>query len=1268
MAFTQIRVTLTLEIEGQDITQYLVPGQPLQVKKSTDFPQFGVYRSAGLEIQLDNNRGRFDISGSFWSDNSLPPSGSGAKALLTVTRDGDTWQFAGRIVSISQTLKTKITTCVIRDLSLLMRFGVNPSLGQELTRRITDYAGAAADYAEGQYWFRLPLGLYPVKAGTLSAKIIDGDTETEVTIVDEIKNSGTLSGTTAAVDTENGILKFEAAPAAAEATVIDATWKINFRYNRADRLLFELLKGSGVVGVQGLTDAQARFGIEPAIIENDTPVFSSHGRPYFQEEGIARWLKYNPLTNKWLLAIDNRLVEYDEYQDEYSEVSSTPADTTIDEQPPGGYGARLNNEHIAFNSTYTFYIHNNQIYASGSAGSSNSNGVSTYNLDGVRITSNAIRHPGRAPNDGITIQGRLQSQAILDIKILNNDMFMLYSYTIGHSGTSAIAIIDLSPNPRPTRFIPARTILDNFGQVFGIHRIAVTLNRIILVDANENVRFIDHNGTAYPNEGFALPNNPAAVRGIEATANFIYTLGPNLPASGGQPAIDNDIRVFTYGGVEVTNRRFVVQSHRNSNTRATVVQVIGNKLYTYLSDFGGISVFSIVADLNYHNFTPYQFDFNDSRYIYVLATNTITGDVLFDTTFNRVRIYKYDRNQDAWTTLLDPDKGQPQLAMPYDFVTENRRLADNRKNFKVIQRNNKTLIFYRRVQVGSASIAIYNETDDVITNVYTETFSGDNRGLPYSMDFWVDERATSLHVYAFVVNYTFSGAVFSSATLKVYRRQVQPLGTQIEIFTETFTSTSGDDLYPVSVSDVILADDRSKWYFTLDYQSEGDIAGKAELCELPKDGGTRVVRKTYTNPLLGPRSPARIGNRYFYLEGGWVRLPKSDPADDTIPDDERHYPNEGGHLIEIESNGDITDHGIAWQGATKADSPNPDSEIYDGYGLFNTMMSNMVSVDGNLRFAAGYGSPFLTTNNLPRQSIEAPIYYLSNFHLLQWGDTLASKIPEFKTAGKNYWGLAQELAQLLGWELGFGPAAEVVSAFKTAHSGVSDWSANSLVYLRPPSVRKGTLRTAIAASGAASIAIDDVEVSDFPAGLCIIDKELFRYTGRTADTDGITLSGVTRAQEGSTAAAHSAGALVYFVASLILDTDASLLDIDQKYLDIANLYNNIRINYAGGTVQKSDAASTDMHGEFTLSIDAELLTAENAAWRDYLLNLYLPRYKSERELLKARVPIDVNLDLGELVVVKAGGGVNVDFKKYALVRQSQDLRRFQTELILREVD
>ena len=98
--------------------------------------------------------------------------------------------------------------------------------------------------------------------------------------------------------------------------------------------------------------------------------------------------------------------------------------------------------------------------------------------------------------------------------------------------------------------------------------------------------------------------------------------------------------------------------------------------------------------------------------------------------------------------------------------------------------------------------------------------------------------------------------------------------------------------YPISISGVVLAND--KLYFVLDYRSEGTtVAGKAELCVIPKAGGTRTVLKTYDDPLLGPRSPAVIGTSIYYLEGGSIRRTGTTDANDLY-----YYPNEGGKLID----------------------------------------------------------------------------------------------------------------------------------------------------------------------------------------------------------------------------------------------------------------------------------------------------------------------------------------------------------------------------------
>ena len=95
---------------------------------------------------------------------------------------------------------------------------------------------------------------------------------------------------------------------------------------------------------------------------------------------------------------------------------------------------------------------------------------------------------------------------------------------------------------------------------------------------------------------------------------------------------------------------------------------------------------------------------------------------------------------------------------------------------------------------------------------------------------------------------------YNGGTLKVYRKRVEPNGTQTEIYSETFTKSVDEEDYPVSVSDLILADNRSKFYFVLEYHGEGDRVGKSELCTIAKSGsGSRTVIKTYDNPLLSAR-------------------------------------------------------------------------------------------------------------------------------------------------------------------------------------------------------------------------------------------------------------------------------------------------------------------------------------------------------------------------------------------------------------------------------
>ena len=220
-----------------------------------------------------------------------------------------------------------------------------------------------------------------------------------------------------------------------------------------------------------------------------------------------------------------------------------------------------------------------------------------------------------------------------------------------------------------------------------------------------------------------------------------------------------------------------------------------------------------------------------------------------------------------------------------------------------------------------------------------------------------------------------------------------------------------------------------------------------------------------------------------------MRQSKDDPLDELIPDDQHHYPNQGGTLIEIASDDSIADHGQVWRSARQNRirlTLKTRTAFTTGGDLHNAVLSNMIVDDrGNLHFVAGYGSPYNIRENLPFSSNREPVPALSNYHWLQWGKDLSTKIASFPTTDVKAWELIEQLAQLMGWEIGFGPGVRKVDAIQAAHSSISDWGANASFFFRPRTILPAHLRTAISGSGNPSaIALNDMglpaEASEFP--------------------------------------------------------------------------------------------------------------------------------------------------------------------------------------------
>ena len=267
--------------------------------------------------------------------------------------------FAGEISEVVTSLQNTIAQIKTRDLSVRSRQKVIENFGIEITRRITDFEGAALDYDALDPVFYIPIWGLPISHNSVSLIVHGSDgNDIDINIVDAIKTEGMLSNRNAEIDYARGLIRFEAPPDDAEATQITATWKRDYRYKRPDFLVRQALKNTGIQDTLQITDdTNARFAIEQALLRHPTDaVFSSHGRPYFEKHGITRWAMLDDSgdTPEWWAAHDNRLVKYDEYLDEYEEISVVPDDDTITGAPPGGYGTKITAEGFMFDRNYPY--------------------------------------------------------------------------------------------------------------------------------------------------------------------------------------------------------------------------------------------------------------------------------------------------------------------------------------------------------------------------------------------------------------------------------------------------------------------------------------------------------------------------------------------------------------------------------------------------------------------------------------------------------------------------------------------------------------------------------------------------------------------------------------------------------------------------------------------------------------------------------------------------------------------------------------------------
>ena len=1562
MGYRGYQVQFRLEIAGVDCTRYIVPEQSLTVSVSRDFPNVGVFKSRGLDILVNNADHSFspDAASNRFTQANLPASGRGARVLFqaTVTPRGaggtpETFTYAGTIQMIIEQLKKTTATLVVRDLSVQFRQAKALNFGAELTRKITDYPNANADYTATYPAFRFPKIFTPILPGTVSANIVGAnDVKTALTVVDEIGVSGVLSATRVKVDYDTNHLIFEVAPTDGEDTIIEATWHTTHRSRRADGLLREMTSPQLPVGLPD-------FAIEAARVESESAVFGVHGKPNWQNEALTRWALPDAANKKIYFQQGGAIVEYDEEKDTYTELGSIPDDSSLSGNV-GNFGDRVSAEDVTLPSgEYStteapFMVTGDAIYSVRIYNNIPVNTIKSFDSSGNLVNSSLL-----------TIDLPGSSERIQSMQMYNNQLYVCVQplqQGSGHLREVYVLRYDLPLTSASTYTQIMKSTVGDLDTNIGVH-MAITPERICLVvQLTRRVYFFDHDGNYQSSETQRFSSTYSRIRGAMNYGNYLVVLNNTVglhsklhvwqisPWSE-QTALEVTLEIGggNYSQIAVGDGRFYIKYSNNRNIRAF--------------DLGQLA--------DYSEFVGFYLLSRDFDTFYVLATNTARGDTRVDPSFSRVRLYKYVKSTKTWTNELNEQKGQPQLADVFDFITEAKYLGDNRKTLTLVRRNNKDYIFFRRVQATSAGVAYWDIAAGTITDVYKETWTGAaHKGLAYSIDFMLDERSDGIYVYTFVPSYSLSGNSLSgNASLKIYRKRVLPDASQSEIYTESFSSSGSNAYYPTSVSGVMLADDRSKIYFVLDYQREGTtMEGKAELCSIAKaGGGSRTVIKSYGCPIIGPRSPRKHDSKYFYVEGGWVRR-GADSDDD--PEDQHYYPNMGGNLIEILTAGTVSDYGRLLRSAFKSDSPDPTNKIYDGWGLHNSILSNLfVDSLSQLGIISGFGLPIDIDSNLPIVPLIGPVPEVENFVWITHGKILPSKIQNFNIRNQTFWEGASALALMTQFQLGFIPLDAAVTAYLTANPSADEWEAYASLFFSPPKKRTGSLRTAIpqltqsettinfdsgavsvvanlqsddaydlssshantaglelvplsfggdalkviggagngdltidvgitaqsvkatpvlyykdgsapasntdgtviawsagptfignavtaqAATGevddadlnryywivpehapdvtydsgeqvastsinildtdavpvpqitetgvlttedisgfgivfkterafksltitfkgnpsvgvafrirssttkptaatdaknygtqhaqaggqgvevtvtttlsnvaantyffitlsgggnrdvsgrkirfngtytndlspvavnitggtvrvrfdysaitqiAPTVQIDGVGVDDFLPGLCLIDRELFQYTGRAINGAGIQLSGVTRAAGGSERAAHAANSTVYFVNYIVRDDDDSMTDVLRKQVDLQNLRNKIVIPFRDGDKTKnhivSDATSIARDGEWELSLANTYFSKFDIDWMELLGVLYLSRFKDIRTVVSAEIPLSLLIENDQVCVLKTSSAAIIDYLPFEVMGFVHDFRSFTTKLDLR---
>ena len=408
----------------------------------------------------------------------------------------------------------------------------------------------------------------------------------------------------------------------------------------------------------------------------------------------------------------------------------------------------------------------------------------------------------------------------------------------------------------------------------------------------------------------------------------------------------------------------------------------------------------------------------DGTIFYLLSSGTWGGHL-------SGKIYKFESDSGTWTTLADNVDGQPEIGQRYDYTTSDDYISDNRRNFVLHQGYLYFVFGNNTTGTERTGIKRIDLSDNSIEIVYSQGITSD-----FGWNFVIE----GTKLYAFICR-----RVSYETEFFIHRMDLDGDNREI-IFEESWSGI----FYPTLASDIVVHG--SDFYFVLNYSFRTVGQGPADLCRLPIVGGDvddRIQLRRYPDMFFGPRSLTVYKERVYFLEGqSYATL--GNHLDDLA------YPTfeEAGHLGSVTSDSmDVSDHGPVWRSYRDPNGTGlgmhtsfPSNLLYDassdvlhlicGYGLF---VDVPVDVDEDLGSVASVRSDEILDFN--------------NWVWIQYGEKLSTKIPILETNGKVVWGLMEDIAKTVNWELGFDVFTDEVADHISANSGVAAAFDTSRSYL-----------------------------------------------------------------------------------------------------------------------------------------------------------------------------------------------------------------------------